>query len=469
MPHLNLHTWGSRWSLAPIVFQEGRDFVSCFILISSWSSALVHGRNGGSRGGSIGFGWRILCGGDAGALGLGVNECRVTRRNGTVGCRPATVAKIGFSIVNGSRCWCGIAVRVIRVEGIGNSFWGNWKRARSDIALCHRQWSFRRIGQFLSLLWLWVNCWRDPLFGTNRNWDCGPRYSASRYNARWISWIRIGIRHGNWAVNANRVGGWMVPFHMSWRTQGGGTKVWFRIFHHVGRDPSMCYHCWWYWRWRKRNESVQAAWSHVVKTKILRRQRVLPFNGGFEKGKKPCQIVQMHQSPSQVVMESTSLSVIHQEECHRKKERASEGWAKKLPKEKQKHTTNQEEKEKRHNQGKKEGGQPKPLERPHRKCGQASGKPLFDTVMGSSDAESRVDQKLSGVPPWETQRECTNELIGSDLVEHEKLGKHPWWRCGSVSGNHSEGQLEGKQKRVKELEKYWLVLDKSAPKVLFRA
>ena len=37
----------------------------------------------------------------------------------------------------------------------------------------------------------------------------------------------------------------MVPFHMSWRTQGSGTKVWFRIFHHVdvGRDPSMCCQC----------------------------------------------------------------------------------------------------------------------------------------------------------------------------------------------------------------------------------
>ena len=63
--------------------------------------------------------------------------------------------------------------------------------------------------------------------------------------------------------------------------------------------------------------------------------------------------------------------------------------------------------------------------KPPRKTGQASGKPLFDTVMGGSDAESRVDRKLSGVPPWETQRECTNELIGSGLVEHEKQGKHP--------------------------------------------
>ena len=47
--------------------------MSCFILISSWSSALVHGRKGGSRGGSAGFGWRIRKVGDGGAFGFGVN------------------------------------------------------------------------------------------------------------------------------------------------------------------------------------------------------------------------------------------------------------------------------------------------------------------------------------------------------------------------------------------------------------
>ena len=52
-------------------------------------------------------------------------------------------------------------------------------------------------------------------------------------------------------------------------------------------------------------------------------------------------------------------------------------------------------------------------------------KPLFDTAMGSSDAELRVGQKLPGVPPWETQRESTNELTGSNLVEHERLETHP--------------------------------------------
>ena len=46
-------------------------------------------------------------------------------------------------------------------------------------------------------------------------------------------------------------------------------------------------------------------------------------------------------------------------------------------------------------------------------------------MVEGSDAESKVGQRLSGAPPWETQRVCTNELIGSDLVEHEKLGRHP--------------------------------------------
>ena len=57
--------------------------------------------------------------------------------------------------------------------------------------------------------------------------------------------------------------------------------------------------------------------------------------------------------------------------------------------------------------------------------GAVSGKPLFDTVIEGSDAESKVGQRLTGAPPWETQRGCTDELIGSNLVEHEKLGRHP--------------------------------------------
>ena len=86
---------------------------------------------------------------------------------------------------------------------------------------------------------------------------------------------------------------------------------------------------------------------------------------------------------------------------------------------------NQEETERRQNQGKRRKPAKNTRKQNKRNRGQASGKPLFDTLVESSDAESKVDQRLSGVPPWETQRECTNELIGSDLVEHEKLGKHP--------------------------------------------
>ena len=80
-------------------------------------------------------------------------KCRSTRRNGGVGRGLSTMARVDFSVVNGSWCWCGIAVRVVRVESIGSSFWGNWKRARSDFFLDHWHWSCRRSGQFLSI---WV-------------------------------------------------------------------------------------------------------------------------------------------------------------------------------------------------------------------------------------------------------------------------------------------------------------------------
>ena len=177
-------------------------------------------------------------------------KCRSTRRNGGVGRGLSTMARVDFSVVNGSCCWCGIAVRVVRVESIGNSFWGNWKRARSDFFLDHWHWSCRRSGQFLSFLGLRVNCWRDPLLWTDRDWDCVPRFSSTRFRNRWVarSWVRN--RHVNWVVNANRVGWQMFPFHIRWRMQGGGTKVGFRIFHHAWRNASVSHHCGWHWRWR---------------------------------------------------------------------------------------------------------------------------------------------------------------------------------------------------------------------------
>ena len=285
--------------------------------------------------------WRCWC------FGIGSQRNgRVTRRNGNVRCRLVTMSKMRVSVVNGGRCGCAITIRVVRIECIDKSVWGNRKRSGSWSVMCPGYWGIRRIGYFLSLLWLWVNGGWDPLLGANWNRNRVPGDFTSRWNARRIFWIRIRIRHENWAVSTDKIYGWMVPFHVSWRANGGGTKVWFRIFHHVGRDSSMCYQCWWRWRWRQRNECVQASWSHVFQTKILRRQRVLPFNGGLEKGKEPRQIVQMHQSPSQVVMESASLGVIHQKKVHHKKEGASEDWAKKLPKGAQGNASPQEREQK---------------------------------------------------------------------------------------------------------------------------
>ena len=47
---------------------------------------------------------------------------------------------------------------------------------------------------------------------------------------------------------------------------------------------------------------------------------------------------------------------------------------------------------------------------PTRETGKASIRPLFDLAIERSDAESKVGQRLSGVPPWENQHECTTEL-----------------------------------------------------------
>ena len=85
--------------------------------------------------------------------------------------------------------------------------------------------------------------------------------------------------------------------------------------------------------------------------------------------------------------------------------------------------TQRGKKEKKRKKRNRTKAQPNQQHRRNRK--QASEKQSFDTVAEGSDAESKVGQRLSGVPPWETQRECTNELIGSNLVEHEKLGRHP--------------------------------------------
>ena len=43
----------------------------------------------------------------------------------------------------------------------------------------------------------------------------------------------------------------------------------------------------------------------------------------------------------------------------------------------------------------------------------------FAHASEGSDAELKCEMKWCGVPHWESQPKCTNELIGQALVEHE--------------------------------------------------
>ena len=174
---------------------------------------------------------------------------RSTRRNGSMGRGLSTMARVDFNVVSRSCCWCSISIRVVRVESIGSSFWGNWKRTRSGFFLDRWHGRCRRSGQFLFLLGLRVDCRGDPLLGANRDWDCGPRFSSTRDRNRWVSRSWVRIRHVSGVVNANKVGGRMFPFHKRWRMQGGGTKVRVRIFHHAWRNAPVSHQCGWHWRW----------------------------------------------------------------------------------------------------------------------------------------------------------------------------------------------------------------------------
>ena len=46
---------------------------------------------------------------------------------------------------------------------------------------------------------------KRPL-GSNRDWDCGPRFASTRFSARWIARSRIRIRHENWVASFYRCG-----------------------------------------------------------------------------------------------------------------------------------------------------------------------------------------------------------------------------------------------------------------------
>ena len=50
----------------------------------------------------------------------------------------------------------------------------------------------------------------------------------------------------------------------------------------------------------------------MIKTEIGRRRRFIIFNGGLEERQEPCQIVEVHNSSSQMMMERSPLSMIHE-------------------------------------------------------------------------------------------------------------------------------------------------------------
>ena len=67
---------------------------------------------------------------------------------------------------------------------------------------------------------------------------------------------------------------------------------------------------WWVvvgWKW---NKSVEAP----MRVRFMRRSigwSIIKFNGRLEKGKKPGQVVEMHNGPGEMMVKGSSLCVIH--------------------------------------------------------------------------------------------------------------------------------------------------------------
>ena len=120
-----------------------------------------------------------------------------------------------------------------------------------------------------------------------------------------------------------------------------------------------------------------------------------------------------------MMMESTTLSMIHRGGCNNaKREQAKvEPRNCKNQRRERRETNTRQRRQNRENRN--------TTTKNKKPNGQGSRTPLFGPRIESSDAESKVVPRLTGAPPWETQRGCTDELTGSDLVEHEKLGRHP--------------------------------------------
>ena len=224
MPQRSLHTWGSRCNLAPIVFHEGRDFVSCFKLTSSWSSALVHGRNGGSR--SIRRIWLENAKGCRWWCMWIRCKCESGRARRCGGCGggwwwDTSIHVMIHVIMGGCGSGCCIAIGVVRIEATRWYFWDDGKRAGTATSFSCRYtsvWDWRGL---LSFLRLWVVSWARTLFGSNRNRDCGSNGGARRNCHRWG--VRIGIRDwihcDGWVTGGRRCAWSRIGFSVVWRMQ----------------------------------------------------------------------------------------------------------------------------------------------------------------------------------------------------------------------------------------------------------
>ena len=132
-------------------------------------------------------------------------------------------------------------------------------------------------------------------------------------------------------------------------------------------------------------------------------------------------MIEMHHGPGQVVVKSTTLSMVHRDRNGDGKQRETKVEPKSC-----KETTTKTRKEKpqegtgeRTGKGKTKGEEgDKNTTKQQQRC-------MFDMAAEGSDAESIEFPKWSEVLHWESQPVCTAELVGQDLAEHELPGRRP--------------------------------------------
>ena len=159
-----------------------------------WSTRWIHGSWW-----NVPWWWRCWC------FGIGSQrDGRSTRRNGNMRSGLITRSRMRIRLMNWGSRWCAITIRVIRIEFIDTSIGGNrkWSGCWRVIFPWYR--SIRRVGCFLTLLWLWVKGGGDPLLRANWHRDRVPGDFTSRWETRWIVWVRIRIRHKDRAVSTSK-------------------------------------------------------------------------------------------------------------------------------------------------------------------------------------------------------------------------------------------------------------------------